>query len=336
MDLVNRYIYAVTKGLPATQREDIEKELRGLIDDMLAESAGDSQPTQKDAEAVLLELGEPSQLADRYRESKRYLIGPDKFDLYLKILKIVLAAVTFGVTVALVIRCLVDPPTNVAQILGEIISTVISAGFSAFTWVTVIFAIAERLDNPVLHSRVQQEWKPSQLPPVPSKTSVIKPHEPILGIIFGVLFLILFYFGSYLLGAYIANEGQGTTFIPIFATEVLRKSMPAIIILCCLGIAKECAKLIIGRWTLGLAFIHTVCNVAYLILFIMVFGDPHIWNQGFMDQLMEAMGRRAEANLAAMWHGFTKSFVWIVVLITILETGVALYKSLKTKLSSDI
>lgn len=37
MELIDRYIYAVTKKLPQKQREDIEKELRTLIDDMLEE-----------------------------------------------------------------------------------------------------------------------------------------------------------------------------------------------------------------------------------------------------------------------------------------------------------
>lgn len=35
MDLINRYIYAVTQKLPESQRADIEKELQGLVEDML-------------------------------------------------------------------------------------------------------------------------------------------------------------------------------------------------------------------------------------------------------------------------------------------------------------
>ena len=35
MDLINRYIYAVTQKSPESQRADIEKELHGLIEDML-------------------------------------------------------------------------------------------------------------------------------------------------------------------------------------------------------------------------------------------------------------------------------------------------------------
>ena len=40
-DLIERYIYAVTKRLPQKVQKDISDELRTLIDDMLAERCGD-------------------------------------------------------------------------------------------------------------------------------------------------------------------------------------------------------------------------------------------------------------------------------------------------------
>ena len=39
MEMVERYIYAVTKKLPEKQRSDIEQELRSLIEDMLSAQA---------------------------------------------------------------------------------------------------------------------------------------------------------------------------------------------------------------------------------------------------------------------------------------------------------
>ncbi|MDD2371270.1 MAG: hypothetical protein PHQ32_04640 [Firmicutes bacterium] len=35
MDLINRYIYAVTKSFPSAQRKEIELELKSNIDDMI-------------------------------------------------------------------------------------------------------------------------------------------------------------------------------------------------------------------------------------------------------------------------------------------------------------
>jgi hypothetical protein len=99
MDLIDRYVYAVTKNLPPKQRTDIEKELRTLIDDMV-EECGEPGTYEGKVKNVLTGLGSPEKLADNYRDSKRYLIGPNYIDQYFMILKIVFAAVLIGVTVA--------------------------------------------------------------------------------------------------------------------------------------------------------------------------------------------------------------------------------------------
>ena len=67
MDLVDRYIYAVTQKLPQAQRRDIADELHGLIEDMRDERAETSKTSENDIEEVLLELGNPRELADKYR-----------------------------------------------------------------------------------------------------------------------------------------------------------------------------------------------------------------------------------------------------------------------------
>lgn len=65
-DLIERYIYAVTKRLPYKTREDVAQELRTLIDDMLKERCGEITPTQKDVKIVLTELGTPDELYEQY------------------------------------------------------------------------------------------------------------------------------------------------------------------------------------------------------------------------------------------------------------------------------
>lgn len=83
-EVVKRYIHAETQKLPEQQRADIKKELQGLIEDMPEEPTQGEIATPNDVEAVLLELCNPSDLADKYRGSKRYLISQDcaRSDLY--------------------------------------------------------------------------------------------------------------------------------------------------------------------------------------------------------------------------------------------------------------
>lgn len=81
-DQINRYVYQVSRFLFGKNKEDIEKEIRSLIDDMLETKCQGREPDKADIEAVFAELGKPSVLAAKYNDSKRYLIGPDLFPIY--------------------------------------------------------------------------------------------------------------------------------------------------------------------------------------------------------------------------------------------------------------
>lgn len=72
MEMIERYIYAVTQKLPQAQRKDIADELQGLIEDMLEGRVGGDNIKKSDVVEVLLELGSPRELADKYRSSKKY------------------------------------------------------------------------------------------------------------------------------------------------------------------------------------------------------------------------------------------------------------------------
>ena len=76
-ELIDRYVYAVTRRLPARLRNDIDKELHSLIEDMLEARCGGLMPEDRDVRVILTELGTPSELAMRYMpEGRDHLIGP--------------------------------------------------------------------------------------------------------------------------------------------------------------------------------------------------------------------------------------------------------------------
>lgn len=179
-DLTQRYLYAVTKRLPAAQRADIEKELRGLIEDMLVDRTGEDEPTQKDVTEVLLELGKPAELAAKYRGSKNYLIGPDYYSLYIMVLKIVLAAVLGGLTIAMAIGFISGEQENLFTSFGNFFSGLIAGLFQAFGWVTVIFAIMQKYNSKI--DKEDKDWNPKELPEVPEKKARIKKANQLPGL----------------------------------------------------------------------------------------------------------------------------------------------------------
>ena len=303
-DLIDRYVYQVVRHLPQAQRADIEKELRGLIEDML--SARSENPARADVEAVLKELGRPFELAAKYRGTGRHLIGPEYYDIYVFVLKIVLAAVAFGTALAQIIGNVVTPPEYIWAAIGMFFASIFSGLVQAFAWVTVVFALMEHFVREKPWKK--EEWNPSDLPPVPVQQAVIKKSEPIAGIIFSILWLMLITTAPYLIGAYIPSAGETAgiagsmhAIVPVFNLTVLAQLMPLVVIIICLGIIKEVLRLAEGRYTVRLAITLTVINAVSLILFIWVYGGPAIWNPDFV------------ASLNAAWTNSTADQIWSIV-----------------------
>ena len=108
-DLIERYIYAVTKRLPQKVQKDISDELRTLIDDMLVERCGELVPEEKDIRVVLTELGTPEELYEKYNpDNKKCLIGSPYYSTYKYVLKIVMICTIFGIILANIISGIFD------------------------------------------------------------------------------------------------------------------------------------------------------------------------------------------------------------------------------------
>ena len=94
MNLLDRYLNAVAKGLPVAQREDIIRELsEDIRSEMEDKEAELRRPlTEAEQQAILKRRGNPAFLAARFRQDHRsvafgpQLIGPVLFPFYIKVL----------------------------------------------------------------------------------------------------------------------------------------------------------------------------------------------------------------------------------------------------------
>ena len=292
MDLINRYVYDVTRRLPERQRGEIEKEVRGLVADMLVERYGDRDASKAELEAVLMELGSPATLADNYRGGKRYLIGPDYFDRYMSVLKIVTGAVFLGISVALAVSYAVNPPESLITAFTRYFGSIFSALLQVFAWVTGGFAIAEYNREDAGKAATQETWSVAKLPELPGRAAVIKPIDPLINIGFNVVFIAILNFAPELFGSMSISDGQLSNLVPLFSLDILRKTLPVINVLFALSILKEVGKLYTGRWTMGLALGNIVLNASVLVLVALVFHPgAAIWNPDMMPVLQDIIPR---------------------------------------------
>lgn len=90
-ELIERYIYAVTRHMKKDEREDVAKELQSIIEDMLLERCSEEEPNEATVKDVLNELGNPSDLYEKYSvDGKDYLIGAPYYGVYKSVMRTVL------------------------------------------------------------------------------------------------------------------------------------------------------------------------------------------------------------------------------------------------------
>ena len=317
-ELIDRYVYQVVKRLPVSQREDIEQELRGLIDDMLA--ARSENPTREDAMAVLKELGTPFELAAKYRGTGRYLIGPDYYAIYELVVKIAVGATALGMAIAQIVGNITTPTESIIAAIAEFFGSIFMGAVQAFAWVTVVFALLERFAKGKPHK--DADWNPADLPPVPEQRAVIKRSEPIVSIAFAALWISLIVSVPELFAVYFDGGS-----VPVFNLAGLHTLMPLVVLIAGLGIVKELLRLIEGRYTLRLAIATAVINVAALVLFIGVYGGTAIWNADLITSLGAVWGENMV--LVNIWRIFPKILAGIAAFGFVVETITAFVRSLQ-------
>jgi hypothetical protein len=148
MDLLDRYLNAVAKGLPEAQREDIIRELsEDICSEMEDKETQLRRPlTEPEHQAILKRRGNPALLAARFRQDHRsvafgpQLIGPVLFPFYIKVLSFNLG-LTF-VVLGTIFLTLVVSGQNIA--FQSIFSNVLLQLFIQLGAVTLIFSLIQR------------------------------------------------------------------------------------------------------------------------------------------------------------------------------------------------
>lgn len=325
MDFINRYVYAVTKSFAEKQREDIEKELRANIEDMIEQNQG-SESYEEKAKKVLLELGNPEVLADDYRGSKRYLIGPQYYETYMLVLKIVIGAVFGGISIAVFVESFFIANENIVNITANYFANLFSGVLQAFAWTTIAFMIAERNNTKINKDHLgKRKWNLSKLPAVPDKKAAISLSKSIFRIIFATVFYTILYSAPQVFAVYVlrGNEIIGS---PVFNLEVLQGYRVLIMSVLVLIILREMVKLYYRRWMLKLSVIHVILTVIATVLALIIVTDSSVWNPNFVTEIIKYFN--LTFDFVSLLEKIKSWVVAVIVLSSSIEIIVVLYKGI--------
>ncbi len=284
--LIERYVYDVTRRLPAEERAEVSKELKSNIYDMLPDNADEDE-----VKAVFYKLGPPAILAERYRQKPRYLISPGIYDEYVRVLKWVLPLV--GVTVLVIgmlygaIDAIKDDMVDLVYVISNTLTKGIAFGVSAtiqaLVWITIGFVIAERTSTRVSESK-EQEWKIEDLPEVlPDDNKRIPLSDSIVELVVTVVFsvvAILMCNGKVPIAFILQNDDMQVR--TLFNSRFLISCIPAIIVMALFGISECLAKIKDRRWTplvCGTVIASSIVNMG-LILYLI--NQPNLLSEEFI------------------------------------------------------
>lgn len=319
MEKIERYIYAVTKRLPESQRQDVADELHSLIQDMLEENTQGGAVTDEAVNQVLLQLGHPRTLAQEYRGGKKYLIGPELYDLYMFVLKIALISVVALFTAVFVFQVILNPVHILDYFIDYIVSFFTTSIPVVIGWTTFGFALVEYFSQGQLEKvDLNKGWHPSNLPAIPDSNKQIKRSESVVSIVFYVLIIVFLSFSSEYFGVWTFHEGELSGVVPFINEASYSSFLLLALIILAFGIVKECLKYIYERWTKSLLTYTTVLNLISIAFVLFVMTTMEIWNPNFMQELVQQgivnEGSNGYETVRLIWEQFT---FWIFVLLLI-------------------
>jgi hypothetical protein len=249
-ELTDRYVAAVLRGVPETQRADVERELRAsvadAVDGMLEQGAEPSAAER----SVLTDLGDPARLSADYSDRPLYLIGPALYLDYVRLLRVLIAIV---VPIAAVGAALAQALTGgtIGQVVAGAITTALGVLVHLGFWVTIVFFLLERSGAGA--ATPLGTWSLDRLPELPARRQGLVDAVSAITWI-GILIALLV--GQQF---FLFLDGRN---VPALNPDHWAFWFPVLILLLLAEIGVEVARFRTGRWTVPLAAVNAVLNVA--------------------------------------------------------------------------
>ena len=311
-DMMKRYVYDVVRRLPKNQREDIED--------------------------VLIDLGDSSSMARRYRGDERHLIGGEYYEQYCYILKIVLICAGAGLLISNIASFFIHSISADGIFSGSFegawdIVMIPSVLIQIFAWITISFALIERFNFKV--DLEKESWVPNKLPVIPNEKALIRRGDSIVSIVFGVLCIILFTFAPRLMGAWINVNGEMYS-IPIFNLEIWTAVLPLFVLCTILGIIRDYVQLINGRYNKRVAITSVITNALGLMITIIIFKVFDVWNPNFLSEVESVTNLSLNGSLDFLttWNTtlFNNMLLGVITIIYTIDSVIAVYYAVRYKI----
>ena len=336
MKLIDRYAAQVGKHLPAKTREDIERELKSTLEDMLEDRSQKlGRPVDEALELELLkEYGAPDKVAETYHSS-RYLIGPRLYPMFTFVLKIVFTVLSALALVGLVVALskVGFAGREFAQTLMQTASGYVGGAITAFGNIVIVFAILDRVlpDSEIKGLKTDQEWDPATLLKEQDPDAV-KRGELIGEIIFTFIALVMINFYPQILGLSFSVDGEWF-FVPMFSDAFFR-FLPWINLTFLAEIILDLYLLRRNNWSAITSVAKIIVEAASLAITIAIFVTPGIIGFTAESFVGSPLGAETAQTLTTVFNAMFPVILIIIMIIQGIEVAKAVLRLLKSRFST--
>lgn len=305
--LTDRYVSATVRELAQEQREDVDRELRGTIEDMVearldAGAAPDREAAEHD---VLVELGDPIRLAAGYTGRPLHLIGPALYPEWRRLVTVLLAVVVpIAAVGTLVVRLFVDDVASdgVGPAFGGAALTGLTTALHVVFWTTLVFAVLERTQP----GRGVLGWTPEQLPEAPDSRRSVTRSETV-GSLVALLVMALALIWQQV-SSPVRLRGEE---VPVLDPALWTGWLPVLLALLVAQAVLVVAVHRAGRWSIPSAVVGGLLDLATAALLVWLLQTDRFLDDRFLEALAGGGWHTADRDLTlALTLGVVVVTVW--------------------------
>ncbi len=251
--LTDRYIDAVIRSLPESQRADVAAELHASVADQIDDRVAAGIAVDVAERDVLAGLGDPDGLAAGYADRPLHLIGPRYYLDWLRLVKLLLWIVPVCAAVGVALGQVLSGAAP-GVVIGTTIGITLTVAVHVVFWTTLVFAIVERYAR--RDAQPPTTWTLDRLP---------EPRQSGATFTDMVAAVILLLVGA---GAVLWDHFFG--FVPGMRLPILAEGLwpwwiTGLFVAMALEAVLAVAVFVKGRWTLPLAVANTALALAVAV-----------------------------------------------------------------------
>ncbi|MFD3163875.1 HAAS signaling domain-containing protein [Herpetosiphon sp. NSE202] len=318
MDLIERYLGAVSNYLPAKQRNDILAELRSSIYDSL-ERNDQALDDQAAVVAALQALGEPAKVAAAYGNNRQYLISPALFPQFRSVVLLVFSIMIATQLGLALLGSLGNQRLNIINTIWGVIGNLPAT----FGLIVAIFWGLQQLEVEA-EFEPKKPFDPRKLPAITPASEKVGRGSQLFGIAAQVILLgWLMQFQAE--GGFRWFSGQG-----FFENPVISQYFTLVVVASIVNIVVDLVVLWRGVWQTSTRIASLAASgLSLIVLFLLIQGhSAWLANAGYprsLIQLSKLGDMIRESNMAigmsAFYYGLTFTALFVIV-----DAGYTAYK----------